>query len=83
MPVLALHGWQDSAASFDTLAPLLPATINLICLDFCGYGLSSHYPAGMFLNYYDHVYHVKLVLDYFQWKKVVLMGHRWIFSDLI
>ncbi len=35
-PMLALHGWQDNAGSFDTLAPLLPANIRLVCLDFCG-----------------------------------------------
>nr|CAH0109488.1 unnamed protein product [Daphnia galeata] len=75
VPVLALHGWQDNAGSFDTLAPLLPSKIRLVCLDFCGHGLSSHYPPGMFLNYYDHVYHVKLVIDYFKWKKVNILGH--------
>ena len=36
MPVLALHGWQDNAGTYDTLAPLLPNSIRLICLDFCG-----------------------------------------------
>jgi pimeloyl-ACP methyl ester carboxylesterase len=37
VPVLALHGWQDNAGSFDTLAPhLLPSKIRLVCLDFCG-----------------------------------------------
>ncbi|XP_046634529.1 serine hydrolase-like protein [Daphnia pulicaria] len=75
VPVLALHGWQDNAGSFDTLAPLLPSNIRLVCLDFCGHGLSSHYAPGMFLNYYDHVYHVKLVIDYFKWKKVNILGH--------
>ncbi|XP_032782054.1 probable serine hydrolase [Daphnia magna] len=75
VPVLALHGWQDNAGSFDTLAPLLPANVRLVCLDFCGHGLSSHYPPGMFLNYYDHVYHVKLVIDFFKWKKVSILAH--------
>jgi len=36
IPVLALHGWQDNAGTYDTLAPLLPNTIRLVCLDFCG-----------------------------------------------
>jgi pimeloyl-ACP methyl ester carboxylesterase len=44
-----------------------------ICLT--GHGLSSEYPPGMFLNYYDHVFHVKLVIDYFKWEKVTIMGH--------
>jgi len=75
VPVLALHGWLDNAGTFDNLAPLLPSNINLVCLEFCGHGLSSPYPPGMFLNYYDHIYHVKLVIDYFKWDKVTLLAH--------
>lgn len=36
LPVLALHGWQDNAGSFDTLAHLLPVNTRLVCLEFCG-----------------------------------------------
>lgn len=75
VPVLALHGWLDNAGSFDNLAPLLPANIYLVCLEFCGHGLSSPYPPGMFLNYYDHIYHVKLAVDYFKWDKFTLLAH--------
>jgi len=48
---------------------------NLIVLKI-GHGLSPYYPNGMFLSYYDHVYHIKLVIDYFKWKKITIMGHR-------
>lgn len=51
--------------------PVLIVYVNLL-----GHGLSSHYPPGMFLNYYDHVYHVKLVIDFFKWKKVSILAHR-------
>jgi len=37
--------------------------------------LSSPYPPGMFLNYYDHIFHVKLVIDYFKWDRVILLAH--------
>ena len=45
-----------------------------------GHGLSSHYPPGMFLTHCDYIYHVKLVIDYFKWEKVTIMGHRYINS---
>ena len=35
-PILALHGWQDNAGTFDNLIPLLPSDFYVVCLDFCG-----------------------------------------------
>ncbi|XP_052863919.1 probable serine hydrolase [Anopheles cruzii] len=32
-PVLAIHGWQDNAGSFDRLCPLLPAEISILAID--------------------------------------------------
>lgn len=45
-PILALHGWQDNAATWDTLIPLLPKDISILSIDFPGHGLSSWYPKG-------------------------------------
>ncbi|KAK7866920.1 hypothetical protein R5R35_001660 [Gryllus longicercus] len=45
-PVLALHGWQDNAGTFDKLAPLLTPHMALLCIDMPGHGRSSHYPKG-------------------------------------
>ncbi len=36
VPVLAVHGLMDNAGSFDTLAPLLPPHVRLVCLELCG-----------------------------------------------
>lgn len=52
-PLLALHGWLDSAASFAPLAPLLP--YRVIAPDLVGHGYSSHRPAGVSSPFTDHV----------------------------
>lgn len=39
-PILALHGWQDNAGSFDRLCPLLPAHIAIFCIDLPGMNIS-------------------------------------------
>ncbi len=52
---VALHGWLDNAASFDQLAPLLPADLALIALDLPGHGLSGRHAAGASIYFLDHV----------------------------
>ncbi len=44
-----------------------------------GHGHSSAYPPGVILHYFDHAFHVKLVVDYFKWEKlkVIVIGHRY------
>ncbi len=51
-PVLALHGWLDNAASFDTLAPLLGER-RIIALDMPGHGLSAHRGVDGTYNIWD------------------------------
>ena len=35
-PILALHGWQDNAGTFDKLIPMLSPNFYIVCLDFVG-----------------------------------------------
>ena len=46
--IIAVHGFLDSAASFDRLAPLLVQNSNnairVIAIDLSGHGKSSHRP---------------------------------------
>ncbi|KAL2717366.1 putative serine hydrolase isoform X2 [Vespula squamosa] len=75
-PIVALHGRQDNAGSFDTLIPLLPDDISVLCLDMPGHGLSSHYPKSQYYYvYWDGVIILRRIVKYFKWTKVKLLGH--------
>lgn len=74
-PVLCLHGYQDNAGTWDTLAPLLPPDISLLAVDLPGHGLSSHVPAGNGYRAFDFVLTVQRIVKHYGWTKVSLMGH--------
>jgi pimeloyl-ACP methyl ester carboxylesterase len=74
LPVLALHGWLDNAASFDRLAPLLPE-LRLIALDLPGHGLSDHRPAGVHYHFIDFVPDVIAATEKLGWTRFALLGH--------
>ena len=74
LPVLALHGWLDNAASFDGLAPLLP-DCRLVALDLPGHGLSDWRPAGVHYHFVDFVPDVLMAADALGWDRFTLLGH--------
>lgn len=71
IPVLALHGWLDNAASFDVLAPQLK-NLHLIALDCAGHGLSGHRSS---YNIWEDVGEVYAIADSLGWEQFALMGH--------
>ena len=73
--LLCLHGFQDNAGTWDTLAPLLPPDISLLAVDFPGHGFSSHIPAGNVYRVLDFVLTVQRIVKHFGWTRVSLMGH--------
>lgn len=74
VPVLALHGWLDNAASFDALAPLLPNT-RLVALDLTGHGRSEHRPPGIHYHFVDFIPDVVAAADALGWDRFALLGH--------
>lgn len=74
IPVLALHGWLDNAASFEPLAPLLDG-IRLVALDLPGHGHSDHRPAGSHYHFVDYVHDVLGAADALGWERFALLGH--------
>jgi pimeloyl-ACP methyl ester carboxylesterase len=75
-PVLALHGVQDNAASFDSLVPLLDVAA-VFAPDLPGHGQSSHLPKGFPNDYMDAVCILRFIVKYhFHWSQpLILLGH--------
>ncbi|MEH6577876.1 MAG: alpha/beta fold hydrolase [Amphritea sp.] len=74
MPVIALHGWLDNAATFNRLAPLLKG-VRLIAVDLMGHGYSDHRPASMPYYIWDNVLDVFGVAEQLGLKRFDLLGH--------
>lgn len=74
VPVIALHGWLDNAASFARLAPLLPG-LRIVALDFAGHGHSDHRPPSGSYAIWDYAHDVLQVAEQFGWQRFSLLGH--------
>ncbi|TDG52655.1 hypothetical protein AWZ03_000888 [Drosophila navojoa] len=74
-PILGMHGWQDNAGTFDTLAPLLPPHLSFLSIDAPGHGHSSWLPPGVSYHSIDYVQLVLRIMEEYNWKKVSIMAH--------
>lgn len=79
VPVLALHGWMDNAASFYRLAPALlaasPVPLHILALDLAGHGGSDHRCAGQPANIWQDVVDIMAVAGQLGWSRLALLGH--------
>lgn len=74
IPVIALHGWLDNAASFKPLSAHL-SKIRLIALDMAGHGHSYHRSYPYNYNLWDDFVDILDVADALQLEQVRLLGH--------
>ncbi|KAK7591022.1 hypothetical protein V9T40_002635 [Parthenolecanium corni] len=75
-PVLCIHGWQDNAATFDTLLPLMPTSLSFLCIDLPGHGRSTRLPDGVpYYLIWDGVILIRRILKHYGWSNIKLMGH--------
>lgn len=72
--VLALHGWLDNLATFETLASCLPE-IRLIAIDFPGHGHSEHIEPGKAYYFIDGLFLIDDLIEHFKLDSVNLLGH--------
>jgi pimeloyl-ACP methyl ester carboxylesterase len=71
---LALHGWLDNSASFDGLAPMLPA-FHVVALDLAGHGRSQHRHPSVVHHFIDWAPEVVAAADALGWSRFALIGH--------
>lgn len=74
LPVIALHGWLDNAASFIPLAPWLQG-VHLLAPDLIGHGQSDHLPPAANYHLADSCRWVAALADAMGWQRFVLLGH--------
>lgn len=74
-PILALHGWLDNMGTWNTLLPLLPKHIGVMCIDLPGHGLSPKLPKGIVYHAVDYVCVILRIMDEYKWQKVSLLAH--------
>ena len=80
VPVIALHGFQDNAASFERVAPALLSQPNAACqrvlaLDLPGHGRSGWRPPGAGYFIMDYVADVLAAADALGWQRFIVLGH--------
>lgn len=72
--ILALHGWQDNAASFDKLAPHFPDHFWVVP-DLPGHGLSEHRGIAADYSIWSYCAEVMALADVMELDQFVLVGH--------
>lgn len=70
-----MHGWQDNAGTFDSLAPYLLEHHSVLAIDLPGHGLSSRIQDGLFYSTIDALLLIKQIKETYSWEKVSLLGH--------
>ena len=75
IPVLALHGWLDNAASFIPLAAHLDPALDIVAIDLPGHGRSDWLPAGQPYLITHAVPQVLAIADALGWDRFSLLGH--------
>jgi pimeloyl-ACP methyl ester carboxylesterase len=74
MPLLAMHGWLDNAASFVPLMPHLQE-FDIVALDLPGHGASAHRASGYDYAFVDWIHDALDALDALGWQRARLLGH--------
>jgi pimeloyl-ACP methyl ester carboxylesterase len=74
--VLLLHGFLDSARTFEMLAaPLARAGLEVVAPDFRGFGQSGRVPAGGYYHFPDYVADVEGIVKFVAPERLFIVAH--------
>ncbi|OBU24170.1 alpha/beta hydrolase [Photobacterium aquimaris] len=73
--LVLLHGWQDNAATFASLWPLLTQHYNVIAFDWPGHGKSDHKSSDNYYHFVDYIDDLHQVITQLKHEKVHIIGH--------
>ena len=74
IPIIALHGWLDNAATYDLMLPFME-NMHVIALDLAGHGPSSHRSADSSYDIWIDIGEVISIADQMGWDRFGLIGH--------
>lgn len=73
--LILLHGWQDNAATFASLWPLLMQDYDVVVLDWPGHGKSDYKSADNYYHFFDYIDDLHQVITQLKHGKVNIIGH--------
>ncbi|XP_045781373.1 serine hydrolase-like protein isoform X2 [Maniola jurtina] len=74
-PVLMVHGYMDSAATFIPIVKHLPDDYFYLAVDLPGYGKSDPFPVGVLISQVHQVEAVRYIVEHFKWDTFVYFAH--------
>ena len=74
LPVIALHGWLDNAASFDRLLSHM-TDVHVLAMDSAGHGMSDFRSPDSGYDIWQDIADVLAIADQMGWDQFTLLGH--------
>ncbi|KAJ8705510.1 hypothetical protein PYW08_012556 [Mythimna loreyi] len=79
-PILLVHGFMDSAATFILLVEQLPDTFYYVAFDMPGHGKSDPFLPGPIVSHLAIVETVRIIVKHMNWTKFAYLSHSMGFS---
>ncbi|KAH9633668.1 hypothetical protein HF086_009768 [Spodoptera exigua] len=74
-PILLVHGYMDTAATFILLVDQLPDDYYYVAFDMPGHGKSDPFPPGVIVSQLNMVEVIRIIVKHMQWGKFAFMAH--------